>query len=244
MKTVFIFGLVLATTFASSVRADENEDPKEILDRAIKALGRESNLRKYKGATWKERVKVVTPGMVLEGTAEVAMEWPGRHRRETRIGEFRTLHVLNGDKGWGRTATDTSEMDKLTMTAMRGDLYFTWIPTIVLPLREKTFKLEPTSEEKVGDRPAVGIKLIAPDDQVFRIYFDKENGLPVRMTTTVKDQDTGMEGITEQLYSEYKDVQGIKKAMKVVVKGIASTECQIIDFKFAEKLDDKLFAKP
>jgi outer membrane lipoprotein-sorting protein len=242
----FLAAVALGATPPS--RADEKPEIKAILDKAVASLGGEANLAKYKAATWKEKMKVFVGEMVIEGRYQVAMQWPGCYRLESQSTENRRLSVFNGAKGWEQTSDGTVEMDKRFAAAARGDVYLRWIPVAILPLREKAFKLEQTSEEKIGDRPAVGIQVTPPDSPVFRIYFDKESGLPVRITMKVKDEDTGEEWVSERLYSNYKEIQGIKKAMKMVVKssqkGSDSTESEITEFKFAEKLDDKMFAKP
>jgi hypothetical protein len=243
----FFFTLVIlgALAVAIPVRADNDEKTQDVLAKAIKALGGEANLSKYKAATWKVRMKVFAAGMVLEDAGEEALQWPGRYRVETGNG---TILVLNGEKGWVHRTGGTEELDKSALAHWRRAPYFRWIPVTVLPLKEKGIKLAAEAEEKVGGWPAVGIKLTPPDGQVFQIYFDKESGLPVKMVMKVKDEGTGKESSFARLYTNYREIQGVKVAMKVVEQdldaGKTMSETEISDFKFADKLDEKVFAKP
>ena len=80
-------------------------------------------------------------------------------------------------------------------------------------LKGKDFKIEPADEVKVGDKPAVGIKVTAPDGKDFKLYFDKESGLPVKLVAEVVGFQ-GEEFTMETTYASYKEFDGIKKATK------------------------------
>jgi hypothetical protein len=84
-----------------------------------------------------------------------------------------------------------------------------------------------------------------PDGKPFTIFFDKDSGLPVKQVAAVKDF-TGTEFTQETFFSNYKDVQGIKKAMKIENKrdGERFLDVEFTEFKLAEKLDPKVFAQP
>jgi hypothetical protein len=245
MRSLFALALLGSLIGPIPVRADNDENTKAILTRGIKALGGEANLNKYKAATWKVKMKVFAAGMVLDASGEDTVQWPGRYRAETEDG---VLLVLSGEKGWVHTSGGTKEIDNAALANYRRALYFRWIPVTVVPLKEKGFKLAAAGEEKVGGRPAVGIKVTAPDGQLFQIHFDKENGLPVKMAMNAKNESTGTELSFARLFSNYKEIQGVKVATKVVEQdldaGKTMSETEISDFKFADKLDDKVFAKP
>ena len=56
----------------------------------------------------------------------------------------------------------------------------------------------------------------------------------------------GTEADSEVLYSDYKDISGVKYPMKVTsyVEGKKAIELEITKIEFTEKLDDSIFAKP
>ena len=119
------------------------------------------------------------------------------------------------------------------------------IPIVILPLKGKDFKVEIAGEEKVGDKPAVGIKVTGPEGKNFTLYFDKESGLPVRMVAKVKGFD-GQPFTQETTYSDYQEMGGIKKATRISSKrdGEKFIEEQISEFKALDSVDPKTFAEP
>ena len=124
-------------------------------------------------------------------------------------------------------------------------LYVGAISSTLIQLKGKGFKLEPAAEEKVGDKPAAGIKVTGPDGKDFTLYFDKESGLPC--------QAGGPDGRfrrrrykQETTYSDYKDFDGIKKATKVSSKrdGEKFVDIEITEFKVLDKVDPETFSQP
>ena len=117
--------------------------------------------------------------------------------------------------------------------------------TMVLPLKDKKYKVEAAGEEKVNDKPATVLKVVGPDGKDFKISFDNESGLPVKSVATVKGF-RGEDFLQESLYKDYKDFNGIKRATKVEVKrdGAAFLNQEISDFKAADKAEPGAFDEP
>jgi hypothetical protein len=243
----FLAGLAL--TAAGRARAEEKEDCKTVLDKAIKALGGEKNLAKVKAATWKTKGKFYIMDNENEFISESAYQAPNRYRGQFE-GEFmgnkiKAVTVVDGDKGWRHFMDETNELDKDGLANEKRNISFQWVPTAILPLRDKAYKLEAIDAEKVDGKAAAGIKVTAKDGKSFKLYFNKESGLPVKLAAKTVGFG-GDEFDLEVFFSDYKEVQGIKKAMKIVQKrnGDKMMEQTITEFKIKDKLDDKLFAKP
>src|SRR5713101_9088372 len=111
--------------------------------------------------------------------------------------------VLAGDKGWLSFGM-TMDLEGDVLANEKRNLYLQVIPITLLPLKDKSYKLEAAKEEKVGDKPAVGVKVTAPDGKDFTIYFDKESGLPVKVVAKVLGF-MGDEFTQESLLGGYKE---------------------------------------
>ena len=137
--------------------------------------------------------------------------------------EFKGVTVLNGDKGWRKFGDNENEMDADAVTNEKQRINIQAIPTTLVQLKGKGFKIESAAEEKVGDKPAVGIKVTGPEGKEFKLYFDKESGLPVKLVATVAG--FGGEDFThgETTFSDYKNFDGIKKATKSLVQAATVT---------------------
>src|SRR5262249_14095143 len=124
-------------------------------------------------------------------------------------------------------------------------IYLQVVPVLIVPLKGEGFKVESAGEEKVGDKSAAVIKATGPDGKDFKLYFDKESGLPVKLVANVVGFG-GNEFTQESTYSEDKDFNGIKKATKMESKrdGEPFVKGEVTEFKVLEMVDPQTFAKP
>ncbi len=219
MKWFVNLGLTAALVcgLEASTRADDT-DPKAIVDKGIKALGGEEKLAKAQTVTWKAKGKFFFGDNENSISSHATVEDLDNYRSEFegKFGdnEVKGVVVLKGDKGWRKFGDNQTEMDNDALANEKRMVYLSVIPSRLLPLKTDAFKLEAAAEEKVGDKPAVGIKVTPKDGKDFKLYFDKERGLPVKLVATVVGFD-GQEFSMETTYSDYKEFDGIKKATKI-----------------------------
>jgi hypothetical protein len=240
---------VLLSGLAATARAADEQDTKAILDKAIKALGGEARLSKTKAS----QVKLKGTITFMGGDNEVSIQSTTQglnHHRAAFAGDFggnkvEGVTVIAGDKGWRSFNGNTMELDAEHLANEKRNLYLDAIPAAILPLRAKGFKVAPAGTEKVGGKPAVGIKVTGPDGKDFKLYFDAESGLPVKMVAKVLDfMDT--EFTQETTYSNYKDFDGIKVATKIARKrdGDKFMDMEVKSFKVLKEVPKDTFAEP
>jgi hypothetical protein len=243
------FVTLLACGPGSPARAADDKDAQAIVDKGIRALGGADKLGALKAATWKSKGTLTINDTDNTLNSQVTVAGLDRSRREIE-GEFngntvKGLTVVDGDKGWRKFGDSSQELDKDGLANEKRGVYLQWVPVTLLPLKGKGFKVETAGEEKVGDKPAAVLKVTGPDGKDFRLSFDKESGLPVKLVAKVPGF-MGGEFEQETTFSAYKDFGGIKKATKVSSKrdGQKFLEQEISDFKALDKVDPKTFAEP
>jgi hypothetical protein len=227
-----------------------DEKSNAILDKAIKALGGEEKLSKIKAVTWKTKGTISLMGGDNPITTTATMQGLD-HLRQEFEGDFggnkiQGVTVVAGDKGWRKFGDNTMDLDKEALANQKRAGYLTLTPILILPLKGKDFKAEVIADEKIGDKPAAGLKVTAPDGKDFKIYFDKESGLPVRTVAQVVGF-MGEDFTLQTNYSDYKEMGGIKKATKVSAKrdGEKFQDQEITEFKALDKpVDAKTFTQP
>lgn len=243
---VLAFGVVLAA--AVNLRADDAV-ARAAVDRAVKAHGGADILAKFPASTVQFKGTFHGMGQAIPFTGEVASHKGDRHRFEVAVEaggqKFQLAHVLAGDKGWVKANGATKEMDKDELTEAREEAHAAWVATLA-PLKDKAFELSLIGEVQVEGKAAAGVKVSHKDRRDVNLYFDKETGLLVKTESRVKDEGSGQEVTDEAFLSDYKDVQGTKQPMKVVVKrdGKLYVEGEVTDITLAESLDVSVFAKP
>jgi hypothetical protein len=240
--------IVFVSASASLVRADD-KDPNAILDKGIKAIGGEEKLKKVGAISWKSKVAITFNGNSNELNSHVTAQGIDHYRSEIE-GEFggnpfKGVTVLNGEKGWRKFGDNKMDIDGDAVANEKRQVYLQVIPILLLPVKGKGFKLEGVAEEKVGDKPAAGIKATGPDGKDFTLYFDKESGLPVKLVAKVVGRQ-GEEYTQEIIYKDYKEFDGIKKATKAEGKrdGEDFIKSEVTEFKVLEKVDPKTFSEP
>jgi hypothetical protein len=200
---------------AAGISRADDQDVKAIVDKGIKALGGEEKLGKVGSYTTKTKGKFFFDGNESAFTSQVTHQGLDNFRSEFD-GVFngnpvKGVTVLKGDKGWRKFGDNDMDLDESGVANEKRTIYLNVIPVTLLPLKGKGYKVEAAGEEKVGDKPAVAIKVTPPDGKDFKLYFDKESGLPVKSVAKVVGFD-GQEFTMDTTYTDYKEFDGIKKA--------------------------------
>jgi hypothetical protein len=245
----FVAAALLVAGAANLLRASGDDVANAILEKAIKALGGEARLGKAKAVTWKGKGTISFGGNDNEFTTESTVSGLDRFRGvfEGEFGGNKVMGVtvLAGDKGWRKIGDNQMELDKDGVANEKRTVYLQVLPMLVLPLKDKAFKIEAAGEEKVGDKAAVAIKVTPVDGKTFRLSFDKQSGLPVKVVAKVIGF-MGEEFTQETTYGDYKDFKGIKKATKIESKrdGEKFLDYSVTDFRVLDKVDAKMFSEP
>jgi hypothetical protein len=235
---------VCVLAMGGPARADD-KDAKSILDKGIKALGGEEKLGKIEAFSWHSKGVVVFNGEERESNGKVTVKGLDQSRREFGNDQFHGVFVLSGDKGWSKFGEQGGPIEGDFLSALKRGNYMQVASVTLVPLRGKGFKLETAGEEKVGDKPAAVLKVTGPDGKDYKLYFDKESGLPVKQFARVTGFQ-GQEHDEETTFADYKDFDGIKKATKVEVKrdGEKFQSMEVTEFKVLEKVDPETFTEP
>ena len=233
-------------------RAEDDAATKAIVEKAIKAHGGQDKLTNFLGSTSTLKGKVHVMGMDLDYTMEFWVQLPAKLKYnlefEVMGQKLKMVQVIAGDKGWMTNPADNAVMDlnKEFMDEAKEQMYHRLVHTLA-PLTGKEFTLSPLGDNKVGDRPVVGIKVSHKGHRDVNLFFDKETHVLLKAEAQVKDlMAGGNEVLQETIYSNYKDVDGIKVATKLVIKrdGKEFVDGETSDVKVHEKLDDSIFVKP
>jgi hypothetical protein len=229
--------------------AGGKEGARDILDRAIKAMGGEQKLSAFKAATWKAKGKISFGGSDNDFTSQGTVQGLD-HSRSDFEGEFmgnkiKGSTVVAGDKGWRKIGDMEMELDKDALANEKRSLYLLVSATNPLVLRGNGFKVKAAGEEKVDGKAAVALQVTAPDGKDFRLYIDKASGLPVKQVAKVVGF-MGEDFTRETTFGKYKDFDGVKKATHVVSKrdGEPFIDEQVTEFRVLPRVDPKTFTKP
>jgi hypothetical protein len=223
-----------------------DDPPRAVIDKALKALGGEEKLTKFKAQHMKGKATLDIMGMTVSGTIESYAQRPDRFKNVLELN-------INGMK---ITQLQIMNQDKITMTvngmaiplndAMREEFKqeaHAEGVTSLLPLKDDKYELVSLGESKVGEHAAVGIKITREGYREITLHFDAQNGLLVKSAYKVTDPMTNREYLQESYFSDYKESDGIKEPRKVRAErdGKKLLEYEITEAEHLEKIDDKVF---
>ena len=246
-------GAVLTVSVVCAVSGSSRADEKEataILDKAIKAMGGEEKLSKVKIFSVKSKGTLTIMGNDNDFTTSAIHEGLDRLRSEFngKFGDndFKAVAVVNGDKGWSKFADMDMEMDEKRLKDEKRRNYLNVVSTLIIFAKSKGFKIDTAGEEKVGDKPAAVLKVTGPDQQDFKLFFDKESGLLVKQMASVPEFNGEGEYMQESTFDNYKDFDGIKRATKLEVKrdGEKLLSSDVVEFKVLDKVEADTFSQP
>jgi hypothetical protein len=74
-------------------------------------------------------------------------------------------------------------------------------------------KLDPAGKEMIGNRELVGVEVVADDEST--LFFDSKSGLLAKSKRRMQHPLTGKEVDGEVLFSDYKEVSGVKYPIRI-----------------------------
>ncbi|MBY0457422.1 MAG: hypothetical protein K2V38_08805 [Gemmataceae bacterium] len=239
--------LLLSSTLAPHLRADDAADAKAVVEKALTATGRKAT-DKDLAQTWKDKGTLSALGVKMTYTADWAFQSPDQYRFALK-GEFggaalTLLVVVSGEKAWESDGQKARPVTGEKLDYVRGEAYQMWVTSLAPLVTEKGFTLATAKGKDVGGKPTAGVKVTRDKKPAVTLYFDKESGLLVKSETTVKDEfQQWKEVLDEAFYEDYKEVGGRKvfTKLRVVRDGKPLIESALSDQQTSEKLDPKLF---
>jgi hypothetical protein len=201
-----------AATPAPANRGNDEENAHQartLLDQAIQALGGQAYLSVHdteqQGRTYSFHHGTATTGGVLFWRF---VEYPDRERVEvTPQRDIAVVYV--GQKGYEITYKGPHEVEKKDLDdylrrrrLSLENILRTWIndPSVALFYDGKAL---------AGNEAAEQVTLINAKDEAVSLFFDLESHLPIRKTYKWRDPVDRDRNVEEEIYDNYKPVQGI-----------------------------------
>jgi hypothetical protein len=238
--------LLLASLGGAAQAAD---DPAHaLIEHAIKAHGGQERLEKLKA----DRVTLKGTMFVNEQkgtfTAETTVNVPSQFRNVTLVvldtKTIKVVQILNGDKALVTLDGVPKDVVPSALTEMREILHLDRAVRLTPLLSDKAITLAALGDSKVHDKPVAGVKISEKGYADLKMYFDKDSGLLVKTEHDL--EESGKKVTQEEYYSDFKDIGGYIRPTKLVAfrGGKKLMEAELVDAKYLDKVDEKIFAKP
>ncbi len=253
MRKFAMLAVCAALALAAKSQADDSTAVKELLDKAVNAIGGADKAAGINVATIKGKAKATEGGMSIEFSFDLTMQEFDRLRMDITVmvgGQMQqALIVMNGDKMWLKDSqrNKVEEAPKEIQSVMQQFfLAIRMSGNLAKLVGQKDVELTHGGEGKVNDTPAAILRISRKQRPDISIFFDTKTGLPLKSESQIKDPDGAEEKKYEFLFSDFKDVNGTKIFGKIGVHrdGKELVEMELSEFKFGEKLEANTFDKP
>src|SRR5690242_10731612 len=235
--------VVLVVGVAGAAAADEPQDVRQLIDRALKAAGGTERLAQPRAYTFKQemtaRSKRAPDGVTTRATyyfqppKKFRLEEEGQKAGRTS----KYVEVINGNKGWAKLDGVPKPLAPQSIAhpleVQQGFGY-----KFILILRDRTSTPAALGESQVDGHTVFGVKLTRPvgrGSEERRLFFDKETGLLVKSELHAK-LSTGGELGSEQTWADYQTIDGIAVPHRVThaIKGREGLTYERVtsDFRF------------
>jgi len=234
------FGLLAGT----SARAQD--DAKAIIEKAIKAHGGAANLAKFQGGRLKSKGTINIMGQELTVSGTSVFQMPGKSKSVMELDvmgmKIPVVQLITPDGVTLSVNGAKQELNEGQMAEARTAIYLQTLYQLT-PLLKEPFTLKALGETKFQGKTLLGVQVSSKDHKDVKLYFDKESGLLTKLERAGYDAMSMAEVPFEQVLSDYKDFDGVKRPVKTTIfkSGERFLDSEIFEYKPVEKVDDKEF---
>lgn len=243
-RLIPLAAVAISLTLHSSLKADDAEDAQRFINRGIKVVGGAKALNRQKISVVKDKGMYygMGQGLPYEGNYETSM--PGKFRVEI-VNAF-TI-VIDGDKGWVSAGGNTIEMPPEQLAEQKKEQHTSFVTTLIpLAKPSKKYKLSLFGEAEVDGEQCDGVSVASDKQRTVTLLFSRKTGFLRKSEYIVFSDELKKEVVEEVIYSEYRDVDGLKVAHKVALNrdGKKFVESETQEIRFEKEADPNWFAKP
>lgn len=243
-RLILLAALSFAPTILSPVRAEDDAAKAQgFINRGVKAVGGVKALNRLKIAVVRDKGVYygMGEGLPYHGKYETAL--PDRYRVEI-LNVF--VIVVDRDKGWMRTQGETVDMPAEQLAEQKKQLHTGFVATLI-PLAKpgKKYRLSLFGEAEVDGEKCDGVSVASDKQRTVTLLFSRKTGLLRKSEYIVHSDELDKEVVEESIYSNYRDVDGLKVAHKLIINrdGRKFVESETQEIRLEKEADPNWFSK-
>jgi acetyl esterase/lipase len=245
MRTLSLAAAVLLLATTHLVAAD---DPRMILEKAIKAHGGEEKLAKLKTMTAKAKGTVYF-GAEVTFSQEILWQWPNQLKNVVTMDQAKSailVETIAGEEGWSNRDGQAGPLGAVKKDELRTQAYVRRLLLLTPLLQDKSYELSALEEISIHNQLAVGVRVVCPGERDVKLYFDKRTGRLAKIERRVHDEVAKKESLQEEFFSDYQDIDGVPTARKQIWRrdGKNGLEMTLTEIRYPDHLDASVFADP
>ena len=245
---MFKLAIAALAAFVAIGSATADETAIKIVTAGIKAHGGEEALKKNNAGDMKMKGSMSVLGADLEYTGTVAYQLPDQFKMTidtSLMGQkLAIVQVGNGDKFKTTLNGAAQPLDDKTKEELRQGAATQEISMLYPLLDKEKYTIKAGKDAKIADVECTAVVVEGKKTKTMTLYFDKKSGLLHATTRKSLAPGSGDEVEEESVMTDYKEIEGVKIPMKMLVKHDGKTfmSTTFTEAKLSAKLDPKVFA--
>ncbi len=212
MRTLPVICLTVALVPGLAGAAAAQDDPRPIIEKAVKALGGEEVLARRCATHTRVKSSFIglagggaIPGIDLAG--EVWSQ-PGSQRMSlviTLAGQKTAMtRVVHDGKGWQQDDATVKDMPAAELEEAKQSEYIDRVLSMLPLLKEKEFTLKALGKKKVDGAELLGVQVSSAGHADVTVWFDPATGYAKRAEYREKSAALGKEVATALVFDDYR----------------------------------------
>ena len=223
---------------------DTSRKAKNLIDQAIQALGGQAYLN-IQETTQEGRAYSFYHG---QSNSTGLLYWrctkfPDKERIELTK-KRDVVYIYNGDKGYEVTYKGTVAQDAATMAdyLRRREYSLDWV--LRRWINEPSVALFYDGPAIAEQKPAQQVTIMNSRDQAVTLYLDPTTYLPLKKSFSWRDPKDKQRNVEEEVYDNYRPVQGIMTAFSVTrfYNGDMASQRFLNSINYNQNINDSLFS--
>jgi zinc protease len=227
---------------AVALSAQDGSKARMLLDRAIAAKGGLDVLRAVKRITAKTTTSMAGPQGRIQAEATTYLEYPNHVRVETKLPEFLTVQVFDGQHAWVKDPQGVHDVPAPVVRDLQTSLKRDAITLLLAAASGEVGARVVQDVNGDGGHVLEGLELSGAGLDPVVLYIDSATGLISKQTYT----SAPGQPVIEEFFSDYRVVDGVRVAYSAAVRrgGQQVLERHLTSISINPQLDPALFTRP
>jgi zinc protease len=219
-------------------------DARALIARAVAAKGGLDLLRSIRTVRVSSLTTVAIEGIATALPGTTTIRYPGAFRMETKTPNGPLIQVFNAGTYWFQDEQGVHTAPPRMAEQMRGTVQRDTLPLLIALADGKVSAK--AADVVDGGRTMPSLDVALPGARPLTLMFDPATLLLAKARYRADGTPAGTEVNVEEIYSDYRDVNGLKVAFTTELRrdGAPAVHRTLQTFEFNVPLDASLFSKP
>jgi|GEM_PF-93666 len=248
MRILFSLLLVVIACLSRLDRA-AGDEPNRVIEKAMVAHGGQERLAAIKAIRMKA-TGTVNWGAEVPFTWDLTWQSPKQLKLAAELGaagqRVSLVQGFDGSSAWASANGVVVGVAGKKLDELHAQIHLRRVLTLAPLLANKSFTLAAVDDVMIDGKAAAGVKVSAQGERELTLYFDRKSNLLARVDRLVFDDAKMKEVPQEDVFSDYREVDGMQTAFKEVWSR-ADNQVAVLNYSevsYPAKVDEREFARP